>query len=162
MSFTVEAVLSITFILRAVLCAVRIKLQKRNYFSQSSALLYDHFISPRTSSSSIEMPESGYNIFLKRGSENIHLLSTCIVGWEFSDYTAELYTPMAFKIINESLYYSYKITSHRKKNNFYIREPQWFPRLWKLIHISHALKLLVLSLVSGPGNHLYSPQNELW
>ena len=61
MSFTVEAVLSIAVVLRAVLCAVRIKDTKRNYFSQSSALLYDQIISPRTISSSIEMPESGYN-----------------------------------------------------------------------------------------------------
>ena len=38
------------------------KATKRNYFSQSSALLYDQIISPRTNSSSIEMPESGYNI----------------------------------------------------------------------------------------------------
>ena len=37
------------------------KATKRNYFSKSSALLYDQIISPRTSSSSIEMPESGYN-----------------------------------------------------------------------------------------------------
>ena len=37
------------------------KATKRNYISQSSALLYDQIISPRTNSSSIEMPESGYN-----------------------------------------------------------------------------------------------------
>ena len=37
------------------------KATKRNYFSQSSALLYDQIISPRTVSSSIEIPESGYN-----------------------------------------------------------------------------------------------------
>ena len=37
------------------------KATKRNYISQSSALLYDQIKSPRTNSSSIEMPESGYN-----------------------------------------------------------------------------------------------------
>ena len=37
------------------------KTTKRNYFSWSSALLYDQIISPRSISSSIEMPESGYN-----------------------------------------------------------------------------------------------------
>ena len=37
------------------------KVTKRNYFSKSSTLLYDQIIFPRTSSSSIEMPESGYN-----------------------------------------------------------------------------------------------------
>ena len=61
MSFTVEVVLSITFVPRAVLCAVKIKLQKEIIFLKSSALLYDQIISPRTISSSIEMPESGYS-----------------------------------------------------------------------------------------------------
>ena len=61
MSFSVEAVLSITFVLRAVLCAVRIKLQKEIIFLKSSALWYDQIIFPRTFSTSIEMPESGYN-----------------------------------------------------------------------------------------------------
>ena len=55
----VKLLLSITFVLRAVLCAVRIKLQKEINISKSSALLYDQIISPI--SSSIEMPESGYN-----------------------------------------------------------------------------------------------------
>ena len=64
----VKLLLSITFVLRAVLCAVRIKLQKESYFSQSSALLYDQIISPRTNSSSIEMPESGYNMGAHPGS----------------------------------------------------------------------------------------------
>ena len=54
----VKLLLSITFVLRAVLCAVRIKTQKEIIFS---SLLYDQIISPRTISSSIEMPESGYN-----------------------------------------------------------------------------------------------------
>ena len=49
-----------------------------------------------------------------------------------------------------------------KQNNFYMRESQLFPRLWSLIHIAHALKLLVLSLLSGPENHLFYPHNELW
>ena len=62
MSFTVEAVLNIRAVLRIVLYAVRIKLQKEIIFLKSSALLYDQIISPRTISSSIEMPESGYNI----------------------------------------------------------------------------------------------------
>ena len=44
------------------------KATKRNYFSQSSALLYDQIISPRTNSSSIEMPESGYNMGARPGS----------------------------------------------------------------------------------------------
>ena len=57
----VKLLLSITFVLRAVLCAVRIKLQKEKNVSKSSALLYDQIISPTTISSSIEMPESGYN-----------------------------------------------------------------------------------------------------
>ena len=61
MSFSVEAFLSITFVLRAVLCAVRIKLQKQIIFLKSFALLYDQIIFPRTFSTSIEMPESGYN-----------------------------------------------------------------------------------------------------
>ena len=41
------------------------KATKRNCISQSSALLYDQIISPRTISSSIEMPESGYNKLAK-------------------------------------------------------------------------------------------------
>ena len=57
----VKLLLGITFVLRAVLCAVKIKTQKEIIFLRV-LLLYDQIISPRTISSSIEMPESGYNI----------------------------------------------------------------------------------------------------
>ena len=57
----VKLLLGIIFVLRAVLCAVRIKTQKEIIFLRVLLLLYDQIISPRTISSSIEMPESGYN-----------------------------------------------------------------------------------------------------
>ena len=44
------------------MCCENKAYKKKLIFSKSSALLYDQIISPRTSSSSIEMPESGYNI----------------------------------------------------------------------------------------------------
>ena len=60
----VKLLLGITFVLRAVLCAVRIKTQKEIIFLRVLLLLYDQIISPRTISSFIEMPESGYNTAL--------------------------------------------------------------------------------------------------
>ena len=57
----VKLLLGITFVLRAVLYAVRIKTQKEIIFLRVLLLLYDQIISPRTISSSIEMPESGHN-----------------------------------------------------------------------------------------------------
>ena len=68
MSFTVEAVLGITFVLRAVLRVVRIKLQKEIISLRVLLYCMTQIISPRTISSSIEMPESGYN---KMGSRPI-------------------------------------------------------------------------------------------
>ena len=58
MSFTVEAVLGITFVLRAVRCVVRIKLQKEIIFLRVLLYCMTQIISPRTISSSIEMPET--------------------------------------------------------------------------------------------------------
>ena len=66
MSFTVEAVLSITFVLRTVLCAVRIKLQKEIIFLRVLLYCMTKIIFPRTISSSIGMPESGYKIKYSR------------------------------------------------------------------------------------------------
>ena len=67
MSFSVEAVLSITFVLRAVLCAVRIKTQKEIIFLR--VLLYCMTKSYSLEVfSSIEMPESGYNMGAHLGS----------------------------------------------------------------------------------------------
>ena len=64
----VKLLLGITFVLRAVLCAVRIKTQKEIIFLRVLLLLYDQIISPRTISSSIGMPESGYNMGARPGS----------------------------------------------------------------------------------------------
>ena len=68
MNFTVKAVLSITFVLRNVLCAVRIKTQKEIIFLR--VLLYCMTKSyPLEQFPSIEMPESGYNMGARPGSQ---------------------------------------------------------------------------------------------
>ena len=81
MSFTVEAVLNIRAVLRTVLCAVRIKLQKEIIFLKSSALLYDQILLPRTISSSIGMPEFGYNTEVAnahiRGFHKLYTIQEC-------------------------------------------------------------------------------------
>ena len=57
----VKLLLGITFVLRAVLCAVRIKTQKEIIFLRVLLYCMTKSYPPRTISSSIEMPESGYN-----------------------------------------------------------------------------------------------------
>ena len=64
----VKLLLGITFVLRAVLCAVRIKTQKEIIFLRVLLYCMTNSYPLEQFSSFIEMPESGYNMGARPGS----------------------------------------------------------------------------------------------